>query len=113
MGLLIALAVAPVLWTHRPVDAAWFIVLLGVVRIFKLLADVAFAKLDRALRYGAIAAIHLTTRNLPNFIGLGLAWIGYGPWSLIIRESLVHELRYLRQQFRVDGNQREGASPAV
>ncbi len=86
LGLLIALAVAPVLWTYRSVDAAWFVVLLGVVRIFKLLADVAFAKLDRALRYGAIATIHLTTRNLPNFIGLGLAWTGYGPWSLIIRD---------------------------
>ncbi|MEE8475602.1 MAG: oligosaccharide flippase family protein, partial [Myxococcota bacterium] len=86
VGLLIALAVAPILWANRSVEAAWFIVLLGIVRILKLLSDVAFAKLDRALRYGAIATIHLTTRNVPNFIGLGLAWIGYGPWSLIIRD---------------------------
>jgi O-antigen/teichoic acid export membrane protein len=95
LGLAIAGIVAPFLWTHRGPEAAWFLLLLGLVRIFKLLGDVPFAKLDRAVRYGPIATIHLTTRNVPNFVCLGLAWIGYGPWSLIVRDLFFATLPFL------------------
>lgn len=95
LGLLIALAVVPVLWSNRGVEAAWFIALLAVVRILKLQTEVPLAMLERQLRYGPIATIHLTTRNLPNFICLGLAWIGFGPWSLIVRDLFFGALPFM------------------
>ena len=88
VGLLIALMIVP-FYLDEGTDVAWFIVLLGVARFGVLLADVVTARLDRQVRYGAIAAIQLATRSLPNLLCLALAWWGFEAWSLIIRDLLV------------------------
>jgi len=89
LGLVIALGVAPLLGAFRSSDASWFILILALTRILNLLTDVVIAKMERHVRYGAVATIHLATRSLPNFLCLALAAIGYGPWSLIIRDLVM------------------------
>ena len=89
LGLAIALAVVPLLTTLRTSEAGWFIVILAITRILNLLTDVTVARMERRMRYGAVATVHLTSRSLPNFLCLALAAIGYGPWSLVIRDLVM------------------------
>jgi O-antigen/teichoic acid export membrane protein len=89
IGLAGALALAPVLLFYRGPEAAWFIVILGVVRIATLLAGIPIALLERSFRYGRLAWLSLLTGIIPNLFALGLAWRGLGPWSLIVRDVLV------------------------
>lgn len=88
VGLLIAFALVP-FYLDRGTNVAWFIVLLGTARFGVLLGDVVMARLDRQVRYGAIAIIQLATRSLPNLLCVGLAWWGFEAWSLVIRDLLV------------------------
>lgn len=89
VGLVVAAAVAPLLFRERGADAAWFIMLLGVARLGLLLSDAVVAQLDRHLRYGAAAAILLLTRVVASALCVGLAYGGWGAWSLIVRDVLV------------------------
>jgi O-antigen/teichoic acid export membrane protein len=89
IGLLGALLVAPLFFVHRGQDAAWFIVILGVVRILMLLAGVPIALMERSFRYGRLAWLSILTGIVPNLLALGLAWWDFGPWSLIARDALL------------------------
>ncbi len=89
LGLLMAILLAPVVWSFRSPEVAWFVLILGVVRIFNLLTDAMYAALDRHRQYGPIAVMTLATRSAPNLAALGLAWLGLGPWSLILRDLLM------------------------
>lgn len=89
VGLLVAILLAPIVWTFRSPEVAWFVLVLGLVRIFNLLADAMSASLDRNRQYGPIAVMTLATRSAPNLAALGLAWLGLGPWSLILRDLLM------------------------
>jgi len=88
LGLLIGIPVAFVLGHLRSPEAAWILIALCVVRIFRLLAQVPDSKLERDLRYGPITVISLVTGNVPNAMALGLAWAGIGAWSLVARDLL-------------------------
>ncbi len=86
IALVVAACVAPLLWKTRGAEPALFLLLLGVARIFVLLSDVAFASLDRVFRYGPMALIQLSAQSGPSVAALGLAWVGLGAWSLILRD---------------------------
>jgi PST family polysaccharide transporter len=70
-------------------DVAWFVAVLGVGRIASLLVVVPAAKLERSLRYGALAAIGLVSSTVPNLCALGFAAFGLGAWSLVLRDLLL------------------------
>jgi PST family polysaccharide transporter len=89
VGLLIALAVAPILWIHRAPIVAWFVLVLALARILMLLTDCAYLQLDRRFRYASIAGIQLFGFSVPNLVCLVLAFTGWGPWSLILRDLLL------------------------
>ena len=74
-------------WRHS-VETAWLIIALGGARILNLLVLVPWAKMDRALRYGALAAAGLIAGTLPNLGALALARSGAGAWSLVLRDLL-------------------------
>jgi len=95
VGLVISLAIAAVLAHERSMQSASFILLLAVARFPILLADVVTAGLNRNVRYRAIAAIDLSTRSLPNLACLWLAWIGWGPLSLILRDVAMGVLPWI------------------
>jgi O-antigen/teichoic acid export membrane protein len=92
IGLVAAAAVAPLLWIHRTPQAAWFLLVMALGRIALLMSMVPYARLERTLRYGPLAIITLITRNVPNFVALGLVWAGFGLWSLPIRDVLASVL---------------------
>lgn len=89
VGLALALALAPVLGHYRSSQAAWFLVILGVARLFLLIAQAPLAHLERRLRFGAVATVSAVSLNLPNLCALGLAALGAGAWSLIAKDALV------------------------
>jgi O-antigen/teichoic acid export membrane protein len=95
VGLLISLAIAAVLAHERSMQSAWFLLLLAGARFPILLADVVLAGLDRNVHYGAIAWINLTTRSLPNLACLWLAWLGWGPLTLVLRDVATGVLPWL------------------
>jgi PST family polysaccharide transporter len=95
IGLLASAAVAPVLWTFRTPQAAWFLVVMALGRIALLMSAVPYARLERTLRYGPLAIITLITRNVPNFVALWMVWAGFGVWSLPIRDVLASVLELL------------------
>ena len=92
IGLLAAGAISPLLWIHRAPTAAWFLIVMSLCRIMMLSSHVPHAKMERHLRYGPISAIGIVTGNVPNFVAVGLAWTGVGPWCLVIRDVLVAAL---------------------
>jgi PST family polysaccharide transporter len=94
-GLVAALVAAPFLVAHRSADAGWFIVLLALARFPLLLTDVVYARLNRQIRYGVIAASQFAGRSLPNLAGLGLALAGWGAWSLVLRDLMIGFLPFL------------------
>jgi PST family polysaccharide transporter len=106
IGLVAALAVAPVLYLQRGPDAAWFILILGVARIATLLSGVPIALMERSFRYGRLAWLSTLTGVVPNLFALFLAWRSFGPWSLIARDVLVAASMFglshawTRQRFR-------------
>ncbi len=92
IGLLITAAIAPVLWWTHSEQAAWMLAALAVARLFRLLAQVPQAVLEREIRYGPISVISVVTGNLPNIVAIGFAWIGMGAWTLIARDVLMTTL---------------------
>lgn len=86
IGLVAAAVVAPLLWEFRSPRAAWFLLAMAVGRILILLAQVPQARLERQLRYGYVGLITIITGNLPNLGALGFALLGFGAWSLLIRD---------------------------
>jgi O-antigen/teichoic acid export membrane protein len=106
LGLVLALGVAPVLYQQRGWEAAWFIVILGLARIPTLLAGVPIAQMERIFDYGRLAWLSTLTGVVPNMLALGLAWLEFGPWSLIVRDVLVAAFMFAlahtwsRQTFR-------------
>jgi PST family polysaccharide transporter len=83
-----AAAVAPFLYQLRSPTAAWFILVLAGCRVLTMLAAVPLAQLERALRYRRFALLGVVSGNVSNFSALGLALLGFGPWSLIGRDVL-------------------------
>ena len=94
ISLLAALLVAPVLAIYRSSQAAWFIVILGLARIPFLLSGIPIALMERALQYRRLAVLSVLTGNVPNLCALGLAWLGFGPWSLVARDALLALLTF-------------------
>ena len=95
LGLVISLGVAAVLAATRSREAAAFLVILALLRIVKLQTAIPEARMERRLRYGAMAAVAVATRNLPGLVGLGMAWQGFGAWSLIGRDALFAVLPFV------------------
>lgn len=86
-GLLITAGVAPFLaWLHSPL-AGWFLVIFALIRFPAFLQHIPLARLERRLRYRAVAAINLITGNIPNLLGLAFALLGASAWSLLIRDA--------------------------
>jgi PST family polysaccharide transporter len=88
VGMLASLGIAGLAAQRGSVQAAWFIVALGAARILNLLVLVPWAKMDRALRYRALATVGLAAGTLPNLCALALAWSGVGALSLVLRDLL-------------------------
>jgi PST family polysaccharide transporter len=89
IGLLVAAALAPLLWVYRSPDAAWFLIVLAFGRVLRLLWQVPQARLERSLRYGAVTAVDMVSSNVGNLVAIGLAWGGIGAWSLVVRDVLI------------------------
>lgn len=87
-GLVISLILAPIVGAEHSAEAGWLLVGFGVFRIFTMLAQLHTARMERQLRYGALAAIGLATSNLPLLVALAGAWAGLGIWSLLLRDGL-------------------------
>ncbi len=110
VGMAASLGIAAYAAQRHSVEAAWFIVALGSARILTFLVLVPWAKMDRALRYGALATVGLIAGILPNLFALGLVWSGTGAWSLVLRDLLIALLTLgligflsgYRFQFRVE-----------
>jgi O-antigen/teichoic acid export membrane protein len=113
LGLAVSLVLAPILAAHRSAEAAWFILILAAARFPLLMADVVVVRLDRRVRYGVISKIQVASRSLPNFVCLGLAWAGWGPWSLVLRDLLLGAslfgLAHLWSRYRFRGRVRRDA----
>ncbi|MEZ4218760.1 MAG: oligosaccharide flippase family protein [Myxococcota bacterium] len=88
-GLALAALAAPVLGAQRSADAGWMLVALAFARVFRLLAQVPQAELERSLRYGAVSGINTVVGTAPNVVAVVLAWRGLGAWSLVGRDVLV------------------------
>jgi polysaccharide transporter, PST family len=93
LGLLAAAAASAGLLHFHSATAAWFILILGCTRMFDLLVVVPLAKMERGLQFGKMAALMAVTANLGNAAGVGLAWSGFGAWSLLGRELVISSLR--------------------
>ncbi len=90
-----ACVLAPLLAAERGADAAWFIVAFGVFRVLTLLGQVHWAKLERGLRYGTVAALNLASGGLPNLLAVAAAWAGADVWSLLARDGSAAALTLL------------------
>lgn len=89
LGVALALAIAPLLWAHRGPEAAWILLMMSGASLGRMLAQPSQAELERSLRYGAITWTTTGAAVVPNLIALGLAWTGFGVWSLAWRDVLV------------------------
>lgn len=83
---------APLLASHRGLDAAVILLALGLFRILTLLGQVYYAKLERGLHYGTLAALGLASAIVPNLLAVAAAWGGAGVWSLVARDGGVAAL---------------------
>ncbi len=88
VGVIASLALAAFAARRYSTEIATFIVVLGAARMLGLLLVVPSAKLERSLRYGALAGVGLVSSTVPNLAALGLAWWGMGAWSLVLRDLL-------------------------
>ena len=88
VGLVLSLIIAPVLISEHSFEAGWLLVAFGVFRIFTMLGQLQRARMERQLRYGALAVIGLATANLPSLGAVAGAWAGFGVWSLMLRDGL-------------------------
>lgn len=86
---------APFLAAARGANAAWFILALGVFRILTLLGQMHWVKLERGLRYGTVAVLHLVSGSLPNVLAVAAAWAGADVWSLLARDGSAAALTLL------------------
>jgi O-antigen/teichoic acid export membrane protein len=89
VGIVLAGVIAPVLWVHKGPEAAWILLMMSVASLGRFLAQPPQAELERSLRYGAVAFTMTTAAVVPNLVALGLAWAGFGVWSLAWRDVLV------------------------
>ncbi len=89
IGIALASVAALVLGQLRGAAAGWSLVVLGLARAMQLTAQAPLARLDRRLRFRAVATVNAVSLNLPNVAALGLAALGAGVWSLIARDALV------------------------
>ena len=92
VGMIASLGIAAFAARHDSIEIATFIVVLSVARMLGLLQVVASAKLERSLRYGALASVGLVSSTIPNLCALGLSWWGMGAWSLVLRDLLLAAL---------------------
>lgn len=92
VGLVIASGLALVLAHYRSSRAGWMLVALGFARGLNLMGTIPQAQMERSLRYGPLAVLHMVTGNLPNLCALGLAWYGLGAWSLGGRDLIASSL---------------------
>jgi PST family polysaccharide transporter len=83
IGVVGAAALAPFLYVHRSPEAALIIVLLGLGRLVGFLGAIPLAKLEREVRYGAVAGINTSAGVIPVLSALLLAWLGAGVWALV------------------------------
>jgi O-antigen/teichoic acid export membrane protein len=93
-GLVIALAIAPILGSERSAQAAWILIALALARILRLLAQSPQAQLERSLRYARVTAIHTFVAVVPNGLAVLMASQGFGAWSLALRDVLVAALLF-------------------
>jgi PST family polysaccharide transporter len=104
--LLVSAGIAPLLWIQRSPRAAYFLLVMALAQVFFLVAAIPNARMERALQYGPLTIISMTTSTVPNLVALGMVWAGVGVWSLPIRDvlvmllALVLKTAYSRYRFR-------------
>lgn len=89
LGVMIVAGIAPWLAEARSTEAVWLLLVMWGGRMLRMLAQIPEARFERELRYGALTLVNLVVGTLPNVIAVGLAWTGWGVWSLGIRDVLV------------------------
>lgn len=94
IGFVVSLGVAPLLGELHSPTAAWFLLLFAVIRFPSFLEQIPIARLERGLRYRAVAGVNLLTGNLPNLLALGVALLGAGAWSLLLRDAAMSFLGF-------------------
>ena len=72
--LLVSLGIAPLLWIHRSPRAAYFLLVMALAQVFFLVAAIPNARMERALKYGPLTIISMTTSTTPNLVALGMVW---------------------------------------
>ena len=107
-GLVIAGILAPIVGAEHSPEAGWLLLGFGVFRIFTMLAQLHTVRMERQLRYGALAVIGLATSNLPSLAAVAAAYAGFGVWSLLLRDGLTAGIVFTATLFasgyRVRGN---------
>jgi len=93
-GFVLAAIVGPILAAERGADAGWILLALAVARFLRLVTQAPQAKLERSLRYARVTAILTFVAVVPNAIAVGLAWQGFGAWSLALRDVMVTVLLF-------------------
>jgi PST family polysaccharide transporter len=95
VALLVAVLLAPWLSHMRGSEAAWFLIVLGLSRVLRLVSQVPRARLERSLRYGRITTLSVIETGVPSLTALALAFFGMGAWALVVREVLVSTLTFV------------------
>lgn len=110
VGILVAGVAAPLLAALRSIDAAWFLLALGLGRALTIQSWVPRAYMERSLRYSALTLMSVVSSIVAGASGLVLAWAGAGVWSLVIRDVLLTLLMFVipslwsgyRPRFRIE-----------
>ncbi len=69
--------------------------------IFNSLYLVQFAQLNRSMDYKKLAKINIFSTILSGTTGVGLAYTGFGVWSLVWQQVLFHFFRFIFSYFMV------------
>jgi teichuronic acid exporter len=85
-----------IIYFSAPFIAAFFgyaeltpiIRVLGLKPVIASFAFVQMAMVHKQLNFGAVAKIRIPAFLMSGFVGLGMAWYGYGVWALVIQSIL-------------------------
>jgi PST family polysaccharide transporter len=85
-GLLTAVASAPIANFLDVPDLQPVLVILAIGPVAKGLAVVPLARLQRTLRFKALAVLEMVAIVAGAVLGIGAAWLGAGYWALVVQQ---------------------------